>query len=315
MRQIKSGSGLGTFGRTLRTTVGPPGSPCLVGIPSDILSVTGSGAKGGPAAIRFVSQELPHSYFKRTDMGMLFDYCSHASVQRPVNLADLGDLTVSISSSPRTIGRDISAVVLGLCANQNFPIVMGGDHSITYSAVKGIANPKLALICFDAHLDNARPSEGTLVDNASVIGELMSRGHVTNVFSLGVRGILPAIKSSFRKIHNVLSTVDIRERGLGGVLTSFPSNLEYWISLDLDVFDPSIAPGTNTPVPGGLCYDEVSGLLIEIMRHRKVVGFDLVELVPDKDINLHTARLAAHIIFSVAAYCSQTGGRVPTKRA
>jgi len=140
--------------------------------------------------------------------------------------------------------------------------------------------------------------------------------HVQGMAQIGIRGLGSSRKEDFeaaRAYGSVIVTMrELRALGVAGVLERIPAAERYYVTIDIDGIDPSIAPGTGTPSPGGLSYEEARDLLEGLAAKGEVVGFDLVEVAPPYDQGDLTALLAANIAYeficlaAVARQSSQT---------
>ena len=164
------------------------------------------------------------------------------------------------------------------------PITIGGEHSLSYGAIMGVRDGRSAsfgVIQIDAHADLRHAYQGEKHAHASVMDLVVREGFP--LFQLGVRAFCVE-EVAARKKYNV-GFMDARALVESGVkhvhlASDFPKDI--YISFDVDGLDPSIMPATGTPVPGGLGYYQTLGLLEHICAGRQIIGFDLVELAPNK---------------------------------
>ena len=195
-------------------------------------------------------------------------------------------------------------------------VAVGGDHSITLPLLRALHakyNEKLALIHFDAHFDTYPMAWGNEYHHGSFLRHAIQEGLVepTACLQIGIRGPFNAQEDElFVKEHGVLSftTEDVKRKQLSGfseVLQSFVKKIKsrpVHLTFDIDVLDPAYAPGTGTPVMGGLTSYEVQSLLREIKKalpSRQVVSADLVEVSPPYDPSEITAVNAVGILFEI----------------
>ena len=126
--------------------------------------------------------------------------------------------------------------------------------------------------------------------------------HVTGMTQLGIRFVSSSNKDDYeaarRAGSDILSVRDVRRLGTEGVPARIPDGVRYYCTIDIDGFDPSIAPGTGTPSHGGSLYYEVLEILQGLTAKGKVVGMDLVEVAPDYDQTGSTAFMAAQLLMS-----------------
>jgi agmatinase len=274
---------------------------CVIGVPFDGLSDTGAGAAGGPGALRLAAS---FPTYEINDAGIplgWFDYYSNQHVLKGVSFTDAGDIPVRIGDSPEDIGKRLSSVIQ-TCQNARvFPLILGGDHSLTYWAIAALSEKPLSILHLDAHSDLGSLSSFNLPTNGSVMRAVLENGNVEHLVSIGVRGFLPILQHSFTDGHKIVSANEVKRTSAEEIIALLPEDCPCYVSLDIDVLDPSVAPGTNALVPNGLLFEEVRVLLQEVGRRRNVIGADLVELNPQKDPQMLTARAGIHLILSLLA--------------
>src|SRR5262249_6936058 len=143
------------------------------------------------------------------------------------------------------------------------------------------------IIHIDAHLDFVDERHGVRYGHGNPLRRASEMKHVTGLTQMGIRNVSSSNKSDYdaaRKAgSDILSVRDVRRLGTEGVLKRIPKGVRYYCTIDIDGFDPSIAPGTGTPSHGGFLYYEILELLQGLTRQGEVVGLDLVEVAPDYD--------------------------------
>lgn len=306
-------AGLVTFGRYPRLQdVAPANAPidwAIYGVPFDTGVTYRPGARFGPRAIREASQ-----YLKRYHIEHDMDLCKARS------LADAGDAPV--------VPYDIKATLDAACdfaadlgstkqPTQTKLFALGGDHSIAYANIKATwlrrGKPKggLALLHFDSHLDTVDSVWGEKWGHASPFIRAIEDGLINpaRMLSIGIKGPLNSREDlAFAKKHGVtiLSYEQWRreqsQTGDGGdEIRTFVAELggtETYLTFDIDCIDPAFAPGTGTPSVGGFTSAEALALL-RACRGANIVGGDVVEVLPDRDVSGNTALLAAHVAFEI----------------
>ncbi|MCR4408770.1 MAG: agmatinase [Candidatus Saccharicenans sp.] len=255
----------------------------IVGVPFDEKSSFRRGAAAGPEAIRRVS--TGKCYNPDTELGV--------DLAEETILVDLGDVDTSGDMLKTFAG--IEEKVGRVVADGAVPIILGGDHSITYPAVKAVAGKfkSLDLLHFDAHPDMYQDLYGDRLSHACPMARILEDGLVKNLVQVGIRATTPEMEAMARKYR--VRTITARE---------YPEKprLEFknplYISLDLDVFDPAYAPGVSHHEPGGLTSRQVLDLIQNLKA--RIVAFDLVELNPSRDVSEITASLAFKLIKEIA---------------
>ena len=232
----------------------------------------GKGTSRGPQAIIKASNELERYTGKS-------EPCIHGIHTHPF---------LNCNKPLKVIMSDIENITKDITKQKKIPVTLGGEHSITYGAVngvyKGLDLPKkhnIGIIQIDAHADLRKNYENEAHSHASVMYLLGNEKY--KIAQFGVRA-LSKEEVENRKIFNILflDARDIYYKKKFKLPLNFPQKI--YISFDVDGLDPSIRPATGTPVPGGLGYYESLNLIKNLIKGRQVVGFDVVELSPIKNI-------------------------------
>jgi agmatinase len=183
--------------------------------------------------------------------------------------------------------------------NDKFTVVIGGEHSVSIGAIRANIekHPDMTVLQLDAHCDLRDQYEGSQFNHACVMARVKE---LCPILQVGIRSMDSSEKKSLDK-DRVLFATDIHSSAdwIGRVVSKLPDKV--YITIDLDVFDPSIMPSTGTPEPGGLLWDEVLTLLKTICNSRQLVGFDVVELCPDER-NKAPDFMAAKLIYKLLSY-------------
>lgn len=252
------------------------------------------GSTCGPMEIRKASHL--RNAFHRTEQGKLktFVVNSFAPLNREdISFADIGNV----------VRPKISETITTLLQNKQFPIMLGGDHSLSYEVLKGVdrVHKKFAIVYFDAHPDFRSSDSAGRQNYATVMYDATKLKSVQNkhCIQIGVRDIEPEEFTNKREANVPwLTSLDVQKIGLNDTLDKIKSTvgkLPIYISVDLDVLDRAFAPGVSTPSPGGLMSRELLFLLTEL-AHENVIGLDIVEHTPDVDIQTTTAHIGAKLI-------------------
>ncbi len=264
----------------------PAGSKvAIIPVPYDETSTWGKGADKGPAAIIEASANLEH-YDIETD-------------SEPYRMGIFTDEPVREKSSPGKMVEAVEKRVARHAADGKFPVVVGGEHSVSIGAMKAQAKryKNLSILQLDAHSDLRAEYLGSKYNHACV----MSRAkELCPIVQVGIRSMDISEKTLLDK-SRMLFAEDIRGRAGWdeAVIKMLTDNV--YVTIDLDVFDPSIMPSTGTPEPGGLGWYEVLGLLRQVFHNRNVTGFDVVELCPKKEDKAPDF-LAAKLIYKLVSY-------------
>lgn len=240
----------------------------VIPVPLERTVSYGSGTAGGPQAILDASVELER-LFRGSEP------CVDGIVtQAPVDC-----------SGPLPAVMDAIAARTEAAARAGaIPVTLGGEHSLSYGAVRGVAHAlgrPVGIVQIDAHADLRRAYQGERHSHASVM-QLLAEEDGIAIAQFGVRALCPEEVTRreacriFYKDAEELVTQDIQGVDLPA---DFPNDI--YISFDVDGLDPSILPATGTPVPGGLGYYQVLNLCRHALQGRRLVGCDVVELAPD----------------------------------
>jgi agmatinase len=182
---------------------------------------------------------------------------------------------------------------------QKFPIIVGGEHSISFGPIKA-ANEfysNLSVLQIDAHADMRKEYEGSKYNHACVMARVRE---IVPAISVGIRSYcIDEAKEIEQKYKDcIYHHVDLQT--IKKVVEKLTENV--YITIDIDGFDPSIMPGTGTPEPDGLLWNEALSLLREVTKQKKVIGFDIMELAPIKGENI-TEFNCAKLAYKLAGYC------------
>ncbi len=268
----------------------------VLGVPFDEGTWGWPGERYGPRAMRESSQEYNH------DLTEGFYYIDgDRTVLKGKRWVDVGDVPV-MPTVPSQTDDKITEMVRKIRSKGAFPIVLGGDHSITFPVLRAFDIP-VTVIHFDAHLDTWDGAPGNL-DHASWVNRAAKLPQVKKVVQLGQRGLAndqEAIGNA-RKIHTTIVTGEqIHRHGVETALTQVPASENIYITLDVDVMDPTLAPGTGTLEPDGLTFAEIDALLKGVTSKGHLVGMDIVEVNPMRDSSTRTEQTAIRLLIDTLA--------------
>jgi len=211
-------------------------------------------------------------------------------------LGDLGDLVLNGADDP---GALISAKVTAALSRGFSPILLGGDHAVTWPILRGLrpAFPHLTVLHLDAHPDLYDEFEGDRLSHACPFARVMEGGLCDRLVQVGIRTL-----NDHQRAQAARFGVEIipMQAGLAPALEAIRALTgPVYLSLDLDVLDPAFAPGIAHPEPGGLSTRDLLSLL-QAVPAGQLVGADVVELNPGNDIRDLTARVAAKCVKEIA---------------
>ena len=273
----------------------------IVGAPFDGGTTHRSGAKFGPQAIRGADY-LPHDG-SRPHMALRTDGL------KDLKVVDAGDLAMLSGDTEGALALLEKATEL-ITRSGAIPVILGGDHTIAAGDVTGVARVKgwgrVSMIHFDAHADTGEDHFGALHGHGTPMRRLIESGAVRGdrFLQLGLRGYWPEPATlAWMAERNMKSyeMTEIHHRGLTavmdeafGILTDECEGV--FLSVDIDVVDPGMAPGTGTPEPGGLTSRELLEAVRRICLELPIVGIDVVEVAPAYDSSEITAILANRVV-------------------
>lgn len=238
-------------------------------VPYDSTTTARAGAREGPQAIIDASADME-----------LFDLVLEREPYR-AGIHTLPELAVH-AGSPEAMVERVRQVAGELIDDGKLVVTLGGEHSITIgSALAHVERlPNVSILYLDAHADFRESYLDTPYNHACALRRVAERG--VPAVHVGMRsadidelGALREMGIPSFPAHTFRHPAEVAERVIAGLRD------EVYISIDLDVFDSGLLPAVGTPEPGGLGWYDVTDLLAEVARHRRIVGFDLMELAPD----------------------------------
>jgi agmatinase len=268
----------------------------VLGAPFDFGTQWRAGARFGPRAIREAS-----TLFSFGHAGA-YDHEDDATYLEGVRIVDIGDADI-VHTDTAASHANIEAGVRAILKAGALPVVLGGDHSVNIPCVNAFAeHGPIHIVQIDAHLDFVDERHGVRYGHGNPMRRAAEKSHVTGLSQLGIRNVSSTAREGYEAARgmgsDILSVRQIRKLGLEAVLERIPEGADYYVTIDVDGFDPSIAPGTGTPSHGGFLYYEVLELLDGLSKRGRVVGVDFVEVAPDYDHTGTTAILAAQVLLN-----------------
>jgi agmatinase len=261
----------------------------LIGAPTDRNSSFRRGPAKAPAAIRTELHSTKGN--AATELGGEFGI--------DLELRDAGDLPLVESPADDQL---IESAVANAFARGEAPLLLGGDHSITYPVLRAVARarPGVSILHIDAHSDIYDALDGNSRSHASPFARIMEAGLASRLVQVGIRTLNAEQRLQVERFK--VEMVSMR----GFDVSRVPAlSGPVYVSIDLDGIDPAHAPGVSHQEPGGLTVREVMDLLATLSTV-EVVGADVVELNPDCDINGMTAAVAAKLVKELAALLSRS---------
>ena len=271
----------------------------ILGAPFDFGTQWRAGARFGPRSIREASTlfSFGHggAYDHEDDVTYLAD--------DKVSIVDIGDADI-IHTDTIQSHKNIEFGVRKILVAGALPVVLGGDHSVNIPCVRAFDDQEsIHIVQLDAHLDFVDERHGVRYGHGNPMYRASELSHVTGITQLGIRNVSSTSKEGYEAARDagsdILSVRQFRKLGVEAVLERIPAASRYYVTIDIDGFDPSIAPGTGTPSHGGFLYYEGLELLAGLAKRGRVVGIDLVEVAPDYDQSSTTSILAAQLLLNL----------------
>lgn len=247
----------------------------IIGCPLDITSSFRPGTRFAPQAIRDCSWGL-ETYSPRLDRDL-----------EDLKICDVGDISLPQGDLEGALGM-IQGYLAAVIGDKKFPILLGGEHLISVPVVNELTrhHRNLAVIQLDAHADFRQEYLGNPLSHATVMRRIADILGEENIFQLGIRSGTREEMRAARELGSLSGEGDTLRRAAGRPV---------YLTVDLDILDPAVAPGVGAPEPGGLTFDECISLISQLSSLR-VVGFDVVELSPPYDPTQQSAMAAAKLV-------------------
>lgn len=273
----------------------------VMGAPYDFGTQWRAGARFGPRAIREASTLFSFGH------GGVYDHEDDV-VYLPADrtrIVDIGDADIIHTDTIRS-HANIEFGVRKILAAGALPVVLGGDHSITIPCINAFSkHGPLHVVQIDAHLDFVDERHGVRLGHGSPLRRAAEKPYVTGQSQFGIRNVSSTAREGYddarRMGSDIVSVRQFRKMGVAAALERVPAGSRYYLTIDIDGFDPSIAPGTGTPSHGGFLYYEVLEFIDGLTQRGTIVGMDVVEVAPDYDHSGTTAILAAQVIINTIA--------------
>jgi agmatinase len=271
----------------------------VLGAPFDAGTQWRAGARFGPRAIREASTLFAFGHAGAYDHEDDIVYLPAATTR----IVDLGDADI-VHTDTAASHANIEYGVRQILKAGAIPVVLGGDHSINIPCINAFDEVgPIHIVQIDAHLDFVDERHGVRYGHGNPMRRAAEKSYVTGLTQIGIRNVSSTAREGYEAARamgsDIISVRQARKLGAEAILARIPERGRYYVTIDIDGFDPSIAPGTGTPSHGGFLYYEVLELLAGLAKRGQVVGVDLVEVAPDYDHTGTTAILAAQILMNL----------------
>ena len=273
----------------------------VLGAPFDFGTQWRSGARFGPRAVREAS-----TLFSFGHAGAYDHEDDAIYLGEDVRIVDMGDADIVHTDTDRSHANIETGVRAALNASA-LPVTIGGDHSINIPCIRAFDDQgDIHILQIDAHLDFVDERHGVRHGHGNPMRRAAEQSYVTGLTQVGIRNVSSTAREGYEDARSmgsdILSVRQARTLGPQGVIDRIPAGARVYITIDIDAFCPSIAPGTGTPSHGGFLYYDVLEMLRIVAKQHEIVGIDLVEVAPDYDPTGSTAILAAQVLLNLLGF-------------
>lgn len=273
----------------------------ILGAPFDFGTQFRAGARFGPRAVREASTLFSFGHAGAYDHE---DDCTYLGPD--VRIVDIGDADI-VHTDTESSHANIEKGVRAILKAGALPVTIGGDHSINIPCIRAFDDQgPIHILQIDAHLDFVDIRHGVRHGHGNPMRRAAERPYVTGITALGIRNVSSTTKEGYDAARamgdDILSVRQVRKLGPDATAARIPAGARVYVTIDIDGFCPSIAPGTGTPSHGGFLYYEVLEILQQVARTHDIVGIDLVEVAPDYDRDGTTAILAAQVLLNFLGF-------------
>lgn len=272
----------------------------ILGAPFDAGTQWRAGARFGPRGVREAS-----TLFSFGHAGA-YDHEDDVTYLDGVRLVDMGDADIVHTDTVTSHANIRKGVKAALDAGA-LPVTIGGDHSINIPCIEAYeGHSPFHVLQIDAHLDFVDERHGVTRGHGNPMRRAAEKPHVSGLTQVGIRNVSSTAREGYEDARargsDILSVRQMRKLGPEATAARLPAGAPVYITIDIDAFCPSIAPGTGTPSHGGFLYYDVLELLQHVTRSHPVVGIDLVEVAPDYDPTGSTSILAAQLLMNLLGF-------------
>jgi len=273
----------------------------ILGAPFDAGTQWRAGARFGPRSVREAS-----TLFSFGHAGA-YDHEDDATyLPGDVRIVDIGDADI-VHTDTGASHANIETGVRAIMDAGALPVTIGGDHSINIPCINAFEGQgDIHILQIDAHLDFVDERHGVRHGHGNPMRRAAEKPYVTGLTQVGIRNVSSTAREGYVDARamgsDIVSVRQARSMGVERLAARIPAGARLYITIDIDAFCPSIAPGTGTPSHGGFLYYEVLELMQAVARRHEVVGIDLVEVAPAYDPTDSTSILAAQLLLNTLGF-------------
>jgi len=273
----------------------------ILGAPFDGGTQYRPGARFGPRSVREASTLFSFGHAGAYDHEDDITY-----LPGDVRIEDMGDADIIHTDTAQSHANIAKGVRAALAAGA-LPVTIGGDHSINIPCIDAFEDHgDIHILQIDAHLDFVDIRHGVRNGHGNPMRRAAEKAYVTGLTQIGIRNVSSTAKDGYDAARamgsDILSVRQARALGAQALAERIPKGARLYITIDIDAFCPSIAPGTGTPSHGGFLYYEVLELLQQVAQTHHIAGIDLVEVAPAYDPTDSTSILAAQLLLNLLGF-------------
>jgi len=228
-----------------------------------------------------------------------------------IRVVDCGD----IPGDPADIKghyRIAETVVKTILNRKALPVVIGGDHGVPIPVFRAFdGRGPLTLVHIDAHIDWRDEINGVHEGYSSPIRRASELSHIDRIFQIGMRGQGSAraieVEDALAYGAEIITAYEVHEKGMDSILDRIPANERYYLTIDADGLDPAVMPAVGAPAAGGLLFHHVRTLIHGLVKKGQLLGMDIVEITPKKDINGISSLTAGQLILNFIGATARAG--------
>ncbi|MCQ0092752.1 agmatinase [Roseovarius sp. M141] len=273
----------------------------ILGAPFDGGTQFRPGARFGPRSVREASTLFSFG------LGGAYDHEDDVTyLGEDVRIVDIGDADIVHTNTVQS-HANIATGVRAILDAGALPVIIGGDHSINIPCIDAFeGHGDIHILQIDAHLDFVDVRHGVRNGHGNPMRRAAEKSYVTGLTQVGIRNVSSTAKDGYDAARamgsDILSVRQARDLGAEALAKRIPKGARVYVTIDIDGFCPSIAPGTGTPSHGGFLYYEMLELLQNVAQAHEIVGIDLVEVAPAYDPTDGTSILAAQVLLNLLGF-------------
>jgi agmatinase len=228
-----------------------------------------------------------------------------------IRVVDCGD----IPGDPADIKghyRIAETVVKTILNRKALPVVIGGDHGVPIPVFRALdGHGPITLVQIDAHIDWRDEINGVHEGYSSPIRRASELSHIDRIFQIGMRGQGSArakeVEDALAYGAEIITAYEVHEKGMDSILDRIPANERYYLTIDADGLDPAVMPAVGAPAAGGLLFHHVRTLIHGLVKKGQLLGMDIVEITPKRDINGISSLTAGQLILNFIGATARAG--------